>query len=182
MRLLSVLPMLGGLALAGCDHDAEVQADNASAAEVAEKVRGAQADIRLRPGRWETNFQVDELEAPSLSAATAEQMRAALTGQAFAACLSPEEANKPAADLFVGKDIGKQCRYEKFTMGGGRISAVLRCSGGQGEVRLRMNGSYGPNEWRITQEMDSGAAGQAMRMTMRVAARRTGECQGNEAA
>jgi len=181
MRWLIVLPGLGGLALAGCHKEPEVQADNASAAEVAQKVRAAGADIKLRPGRWETSLQLDELKAPGLPAAAAEQMRAALAGRMPASCLTPEEANQPAADFFAGKDAGKQCRYENFTMGGGRIAAVLRCSQGEGGVRLTMDGSYGPDEFRIAQEMDTGANGQAMHMRMRVAARRTGECQGNEA-
>ena len=182
MRPMIVLPLLGGLALAGCNRGAEVEAENASAAEVAQKVRASGAELKLRPGRWETSVQLDDLTAPGLPAGATEQMRAAFASAAPASCLTPAEADKPAADFFAGKDAGKQCRYETFTMGNGRISAVLRCAEGAGGVRLTMNGSYGPDEFRITQEMDTGAGGQAMHMKMRVAARRTGECQGNEAA
>ena len=48
--------------------------------------------------------------------------------------------------MFTGKDNGN-CRYDHFTMGGGKFDAAMRCEGQAAaqEMTMAMNGTYSPD-------------------------------------
>ena len=46
--------------------------------------------------------------------------------EAHRSCLTPEEAKRPKEDFFAG--AAKNCRYERFDMGSGKIDAVMKCT------------------------------------------------------
>ncbi len=97
-------------------------------------------------------------------------------------CLTPEEAKRPREDFFAGDN--KNCRYDHFTMSGGRIDAEMNCSERGAAQTMVMQGTYGPDEYQLKMSMkaDDGAgpAG-GMTMTMHVDAKRLGECDGKTA-
>ena len=99
--------------------------------------------------------------------------------EAHHSCLTPEEAKKPKEDFFAG--AGKNCRYEHFNMGGGKIDAVMKCTEeGMGQT-MTMAGTYGPTDYHMKMAMKAeGMPGPAsgMSMKMRVDAKRIGECDG----
>lgn len=175
------LCLITPLVLAACSSSPTVTAQNASVGEVAEKVATAQAGGQfVSPGRWEATMTVNEMSMPGLPPEMAEKMKAHM-GQAktFVSCLTPEEAQKPKEGFFGGHD--SNCHYERFSMGGGKIDSVMKCSGEGMSRTMSMAGSYGPDNYNITvsqQGTGQGPAGMTMKMTM--AAKRTGACTGKE--
>ena len=189
MKPARFLPVCGiALALAGCSDDPQVDARNASVEEVADKVADAGgSDEFVRAGKWQSRIQIEKFEIPGAPPAAASAMRSMQQrAQVHESCLTPEEAKRPKEEFFAG--TGKNCRYERFTMGGGKIDAVMQCAGGDMAQTMVMQGTYGPDAYQMRMSMDSKAdagasAGLAggMTMTMRVDAKRVGECDGTTA-
>lgn len=177
---LCILPVA---ALAACDSSPKIEAKNASVAEVAEKVRDAGGtDQFLNPGKWLTKATLEELTAPGMPAGIADDMKLKMSAKAGTeSCLSEADAKKPRGDFFTGKS--ENCRYDHYTMGGGKIDAKMHCTAGGGTQLMTMTGDYGPNEYnmRMTTAMDMGRAAAAsgmgsMTMKLRVEGKRIGDC------
>ena len=175
-------------ALAACGSEPQVDARNASAEEVADKVAQAGGSEQfVRPGKWQSRVQIEEFSLPGAPAGVADAMRGVQQRSTVdESCLTPEEAKRPKEDFFAGKD--KNCRYERFTMADGKIDAVMQCTGtGTGSaaaMSMTMQGSYSPDTYQMHMSMKadagSGPPG-GMTMKMRVDAKRIGECDGKTA-
>ncbi len=179
-RLCLIVP----LALAGCNSSPTVTATNASGEEVAAKVKAAQLDKQfVSPGHWDSTMTINDMSIPGMPPQFAAQMKSHMgKAKTFSSCLTPEEARKPKEDFFA-KGNG-DCRYEKFSMGAGKIDAVMQCKMGGGARTMTMNGTYGPDAYRMTVastgtgSKDNPVAGMSMNMTLD--AKRSGECTGKE--
>lgn len=181
--------VLGAAALAGCDRSPQVTARNASVAEVAEKVRasGAASNSFMRAGEWRVSSTVDEMNIPGMPPQAQAQMKQVMgqhQNSSFEYCLSAEEAKHPGGKFFSGK-ADNQCRYDHFSMGGGKIDAVMHCQGGaHGPEKMTMaiNGTYSPDNYatRVSMTMDSGPEGN-MSMKMHSDSKRIGECTAKDA-
>lgn len=165
--------------LAACGSDPEVSATNASVEEVANGVAEARGgDGFVRPGKWQSRVQIEEFRLPGAPPEAETAMRD-IRGrtQVFESCLTAEDAQRPKEDFFAGAN--KNCRYDHFNMGDGKIDAVMKCSGeGLGQT-MTMQGTYGPEsyEMRMSMEAQAGAGPPGgMTMKMRVDAKRIGEC------
>lgn len=171
-----LLSALAALVLGACDSG--VDARNESPAAVAEKV--AASGMTPRPGRWQANFKVDSIDMPGLPAQAKEAMNKSMaSAQNYFTCLTPEQAAKPDARFF--QKAAQGCTYEKFTMAGGKIDAVMICQPGRGPTRMTMSGTYGADIYDLkingSGEM---AKGMPMNISMAVTSRRVGECNGTE--
>src|SRR5689334_4355385 len=113
-------------ALAACNKSPTVNAKNATPEEVAKKVEASGADESMvRPGLWQSKVTIEKFEIPGMPPEMAQKMKSAMAqGQVHDSqtCLTPEDVKKPKEDFFAGKDT--QCRYDHFTMGGGKIDAL----------------------------------------------------------
>lgn len=166
-------------ALTACGSGDSIDARNESPEAVAEKV--AASGMTPRPGRWQANFRVESIDMPGLPAQAKEAMNKSMaSAQNYFTCLTPEQASKPDARFFQKAAAG--CTYERFTMAGGKIDAVMNCRPGAGPTRMTMTGTYGEDLYDIKiiggGEM---AKGMPMKITMAVTSRRVGECNGTEA-
>ena len=167
------------LALAACDREPNVDVRNATTEEVAKEVADAGgSDNFVRPGKWESRVQIEEFDLPGAPPEAKTAMRGmherAMVSES---CLTPEEAKRPKEDFFAGK--GKNCRYDNFTMGNGKVDAVMKCTGEGMAQTMAMQGSYSPDSYqmRMSMKADAGAGPPGgMTMTMRVDAKRVGEC------
>jgi hypothetical protein len=168
-------------ALAGCNKSPEVSARNASVGEVAQKVREAGADQSfVRPGLWQSKVTIDQLDMPGIPAEMAQRMKTMMAEKqehGFQTCLTAEDVKRPKEDFFAGKN--KECRYDHFTMGGGKIDAAMRCGGKDGGSVMQMAGTYSPDSYQMQTSMSvqpqTGDHG-GMSMKMRIEAQRVGEC------
>lgn len=173
------------MALAACNQGPEVHAENATAEEVAREVAQAGgSDSFVRPGLWESKVTIEEMTMPGMPAEMAAKMPSfegrVETGQS---CLTAEEAKRPKEDFFAGDN--KNCRYDHFTMAGGKIDAAMKCTVEQASQTMTMKGSYTPDTYNMQMTMNAeGGQGYdaGMTMKMRVDAKRVGECTGKEAA
>ncbi|HEY6662935.1 MAG TPA: DUF3617 domain-containing protein [Sphingomicrobium sp.] len=172
-------------ALAACDKGPEINVKNASVGEVAEKMREAGADGSfIDPGRWQTKITVLDIDVPGMPPQMAQQMKQTMgkfQEHDYATCLTPADVKKPKEDFFAGKN--KDCRYDHFTMSGGKIDAALRCSGnGPGAMTMTINGNYSRDSYDATMAMDvsGGPGGKGMKMRSRSESHRVGECRGDE--
>ena len=178
-KAIILLPLL---LLAACGTKAEVKVTNASLAEVADKVQVARQDSDfLRPGKWLTKASVDEINVPGMSPELAAQMKQRRQGMAGTeTCITEADRRKPNADFFTGN---KTCKYEHFSMGGGKIEGRMRCGAGDGTQLTAMTGTYAPDSYAMAlstvmenpaQGSSTGMAGMTMKLS--VEGKRIGEC------
>ena len=172
--------MIAGLmlmALAAC-HKPAVDERNASVADVAKAVSKAQAgEMKFNPGRWESSFTIESMNMPGMPASAAKAVAGNKTR--YATCLTQEKAAKPGSDFFA-KD-SKNCTYDHFTMGGGKIDAKMHCGNAGGDAVVTMKGDYTPTHYAMRMESVTNAARQGpITMRMAIEANHTGQCKGNE--
>ena len=180
-RLLLALPLI---ALAACGNEPEVKLENASVSEVAEAVKKEGGDASfVNPGKWQQTASLIEIEAPGMPPEARQMMQKAMgEAQVHEVCLTPEQAKNPKEDFFTGAD--KNCRYEHFNWGDGKIDLKLNCKHPQAVQTMAMVGSYSPEAYTMTMTMTNAGGGPAgeMTMKMKVDAKRIGECDGKEKA
>lgn len=165
------------LALAACDSGPKIDAKNATPEEVQKQV--AQSDVRPRAGRWEQSVKFESLDMPNMPPeAKAEMAKAMATTHTGHTCLTPEQAAKPDASFF--QQAAKNCTYDHFTMGGGRIDAKMTCTEGPQQQVSTMKGTYGPENYDMMVEMQMPMMGQPMKTRLSLKMKRVGECTGKE--
>lgn len=170
------------LPLAACNSEPEVSAENASAEDVAKQVRDAGGTASfVNPGKWRSTVTIEEMTMPGMPPEMAAQMKGfAGRTETHESCLSADEAKRPKEDFFSG---GKNCRYDNFSMGNGRIDAVMKCKEDGATHTMTMNGTYSGDTYdmRMAMRSDAGEGADAgMTMKMRVEAKRVGQCTGKE--
>lgn len=167
--------------LAACGSQPDVDETNATVEEVAEKVREASDDEGvISPGKWVSTVSIEDMSMPGMPPQAAEQMKKMVAEtRTSETCLTAEEAKQPKATFFAGNE---QCRYDHFTMGGGKIDARMRCSQGGATQVMEMAGTYSADHYQM--RMKSRTQGttddEGMSMAMTVEAKRVGACTGKE--
>lgn len=179
MKITTAMAVLCGAALAACDSKPQVDVRNASVAEVANKVADATATDQsmLRPGKWQSTMTIEELKAPGMPANMTSRLKGMIgSGQSHETCLTQAEAKRPNGGFFAGTP--DQCRYDRFTMGNGKIAARMTCAQQGVSQVMEMTGDYSPEQYRMTMQTRTEGGGPAggMTMKMRVDSRRIGEC------
>ena len=183
----SLKTILGGaalLALAACgggDADSSGTAANTAGAGGEAATSQASAEVRMQPGQWEITQQTVNVTAPGMPAGAADMLKTPPV--TVKTCISEEQASKPGADLFTGKQ-DPNCSHEGFKAGGGKVSGTITCKGGNtGNASMAMEGEFGPTEFNVEMKTTTEAQGAQMTMEMRSSGRRIGECPaGGEAA
>jgi hypothetical protein len=175
----------GAAALGACNRSAKIDERNATPAEIARKVHEAGVDQSLvRPGLWQSKVTVERFDMPGMPPEMAQRMRVMMAqnqGHDFQTCLSSEEVKKPKEEFFAGKN--NECRYEHFTMGDGKIDALMHCGKEAGTRTMRLAGTYSADAYQMhmaTEIEASDEAEHAMQMQMRVEAHRVGECSAKQ--
>lgn len=175
--------LAGAMLLAGCNSQPEVDVKNASVEEVANKVAEAGGEqIMFRPGLWQSKVTVEDVSIPGMPPEAQAQMKGfyAKMNNSIDSCLTPEEAKKPGGKFFAGKDADN-CKYDHFTMKGGKIDAVMRCTGeGSGEMKMTIAGTYTPDSSTTHSDMEISSKDGTMRIKALTEAKRAGECTGKE--
>ncbi|HEY6049536.1 MAG TPA: DUF3617 domain-containing protein [Sphingomicrobium sp.] len=171
-------------ALAACNKGPQVNLKNASGNEVSQAVRQSgvmTSGQMVEPGLWESKVTVQEMNIPGLPPEYAGKMKEQMAQhqqQSSKHCLTEADVKKPKEDFF-GQN--KSCRYEHFTMGGGKIDVAMTCHEEQSTNKMTISGSYTPTTYTIDTSM-SGSGGQEKGMTMKmhVDAQRVGQCTGKD--
>lgn len=178
MRFTVILPLAAGLALAGCNNSDTVTAKNESVGAVADKI--AASNIKPLPGRWETTVKMGKVEMTGMPAGAADAMnKRADAGKPMATCLTAADAEKMDGSQF--RNAGQDCKYDNFSMAGGKVEGVMTCKTGGQTQRVAMTGTYTPEAYdlAISTQMEI-QPGKTMSTEMNVSSRRTGDCNGTE--
>jgi hypothetical protein len=172
------------LCLAGCNKGPAVELHNATGNQVAQAVTKAgvmNSDTMVQPGLWQSKTNVEEMNMPGIPAQYAAQMKQSIAqhrDETSKHCIKPEDVKKPKEDFF-GAD--KSCRYDHFTMGGGKIDVAMVCHHEETTEKMNVSGSYTPTSYSIDTSMTgSGGEQNGMSMKMHVDSQRVGECTGKD--
>ena len=179
MRHASIV--LTATLLAACGSSDSVDLENASANEVAQEM-SKKADAQfVNPGQWEQTATLLEIDAPGIPKQYAEAMKQQMgKSQVHRTCLTPEQTKNPKEDFFAGAD--KNCRYEHFKWGSGKIDMKMLCTHPQATQTMEMAGTYQPDSYQMAMSVASKGSTpmESMTMTMRVAAMRVGDCDASQ--
>ena len=181
----AILLIACALPMAACNKGPQINEKNASVEEVAKKVRAAAAEEAfVEPGKWETKVSLLDVDIPGMPPEMATRMKQTMgkmQENSFTSCLTEEEVKRPKEDFFAGHS--KDCRYDHFTMSGGKIDAALRCEGKPegGAMTMTVNGTYSPDSYEATMAMDvSGGREGGMKMRSHSQSHRVGQCTAAE--
>ena len=186
MRLF--LLAASGLMLAACNRGPEVDLTNATPAEVAKAMKDSGATRSMvRPGKWLSTVAVLEMNSPGMPADMQAMMKQRIgQPQTVEACLTAEQVDNP--ERMLGQ-IPASCKYDRYTMGNGKMDGKLRCDINGMKQEMAVAGTYSKDQYSITINnstsapagMTPGQPAMAMSMKMKVDSRRLGECDGTEA-
>jgi hypothetical protein len=183
-QILSVATI--GLCLAACNKGSSVDLHNATTNQVDRAVEHSgvmDSGGMIRPGLWESKVTIEEMNIPGLPAKYAGEMKKHMATQGEHTgkhCITEADVKKPKEDFF-GAD--KSCKYDQFTMGGGKIDISMTCKQASASQTTKMTGSYTPTTYSLDMSSsgsDTGAEQSGMTMKMHVDAQRAGECTGKD--
>ena len=176
--------MVPALMIAACNKGPEVDLHNASANQVSQAVQQSgvmtSSDTLVQPGLWESKVSVLDMTMPGMPPEYADRMKQELARQRNDSnrhCVKPEDVKQPKGEFF-GAD--KSCRYEHFTMGGGKIDIAMVCKRENMTQTTNMSGTYTPTTYSMDMSSVGTGPQQGMRMKMHVDSKRIGECTGKE--
>jgi len=179
-KLLLVLPLI---MLAACNNEPEVKMENVTVGEVAKEMRKQGNDIFVNPGKWQQVVTLVDIEAPGMPPEAKTAMRQAMgQAQTHEVCLTEAQAKSPREDFFAGAD--KNCRYEHFNWGDGKIDLKLNCKHPNATQTMVLTGDYQPNNYSMAMTATTKGAMpiEQMVMKMKVDAKRIGACDAGDAA
>lgn len=172
------------LCLAGCNKGPEVNLKNATAGQVTQAVKQSgvmTSDSMVQPGLWESKVTIQQMDLPGVPAQYLDRMKQSMAehrNESSRHCIKPEDVKKPKEDFF-GAD--KNCKYDHFTMGGGKIDIAMVCHEEDTTQTMNGTGSYTPTSYSIDTSMTgTGGRQNGMAMKMHVDAQRIGECTGKD--
>jgi hypothetical protein len=175
----------GTAALVACNKGPEVDVKNASVGEVIEKVReSGAAGTTISPGRWESKVTILDIQMPPgippQYAAQLKQRMAKAGGTVTTTCISEADLKKPTPEFLAANT--KNCRFDHYTMSGGKIDAKMTCTAPQGgSMTMTTTGTYSADAYETTGTMTMSAGGMGEQTTkMHTESHRVGECTGNE--
>ncbi len=167
--------------LAACGSGDSVEMENASVGDVAREMGKAKDAVFVNPGQWEQTATLLEIDAPGIPAQYADAMKQQMgQRQVHRTCLTPEQTKSPREDFFTGAD--KNCRYEHFKWGGGKIDMKLLCTHEQAKQTMEMAGTYEPDTYQMAMSVASKGSNpmESVTMKMKVDAKRVGECNASK--
>ena len=167
------------LCLTACNKGPEVDLHNASGNQVSHAVQQSgmmTSDSMVEPGLWQSKVTVLDMNIPGIPAQYAAKMKQEMAehrNESSKHCIKPEDVKKPKEDFF---GAGKSCRYDHFTMGGGKIDIQMVCKEENLTRTTNMSGSYTPTTYSLDMASNGTGPQQGMTMKMHVDAQRVGEC------
>jgi hypothetical protein len=172
------------LCLTACNKGPQVNLKNASGNQVAQAVRQSgvmSSNSMIQPGLWESKITVQDMNFPGMPPQYLDKMKQSIAEQhdkGSKHCITEADVKKPKEDFF-GAD--KNCKYDHFTMGGGKIDIAMVCHNEDTTQNMSGNGSYTPTSYSIDTAMsETGGHENGMSMKMHVDAQRVGACTGKD--
>ena len=98
--------------------------------------------------------------------------------QKIVSCVTADQVKADKASLFGG--MSKDCKYDHFAMGGGKIDGVATCDNDGHQTKTTISGTFSSDSYQMAVRSESSGKGpmENMTMAMSVDAKRVGECRG----
>lgn len=163
----------GALMVAACSGgNGDANGDGAiSGSEAA----AAAADMpKPEPGLYRATITMTGIDIPGMGPEMAGHGSGMTTTQEN--CLTPDDVAGGYEEMMKQGQDGS-CRYEKFTVAGGKLDAVMLCRTDEGEARMEMAGTVTPtgSEFDATMQMNlDGKGNGSMRFSTKH--ERIGDC------
>ena len=171
-------------ALVACNKGPTVELKNATGNQVTNAVTQSgvmTSGSMIEPGLWQSKVTVLEMTIPGIPAQYADKMKQSLAehrNETSKHCVTQADVKKPKEDFF---SADKSCRYEHFTMGGGKIDIQMVCSQEGSSQTTNMAGTYTPTTYSMDMSSKgSGGPQGGMTMKMHVDSQRVGDCTGKD--
>ncbi|HYX47934.1 MAG TPA: DUF3617 domain-containing protein [Sphingomicrobium sp.] len=172
------------ICLAACNKGPTVNVKNATGNQVAAAVKQSgvmTSDSMIEPGLWQSKVSIEEMNMPGVPPQYMDKMKQSMAehrNDTNKHCVTEADVKKPKADFF-GAD--KECKYDHFTMGGGKIDLAMICHREDMTQNMKVSGSYTPTSYSVDTAM-TGTGGRegGMSMKMHVDANRIGQCTGKD--
>lgn len=175
LRFGTAATAFAALALAGCNQADTGPKTMEEAQEEAAKLE------RPEPGQYSQTMKVTKFEVPDAPPEMAKQMQAAMgQAQTMEFCLTEEMSQKGFEEMF--KEIGKggECKYQRFTVSGGKLDALLECESAQeGKGTITMAGTVTSQGSDVSVEVDTKNPASPMgnsTIGMQMVSKRIGDC------
>jgi len=178
MRIVHVSPLALAAILAACNSSPTVTANNATTKEVQQKVAAAGDIDMISPGRWEGVMHITEMKMPGLPPEAQARLAQAQGDEKIVSCVTPEDVKASKASMFG--DMGGDCKYDHFEMGGGKVEGTATCDRDGAKMKTAISGTFSSDTYHLAvrSEGTGAKATDTMTMAMSADAKRVGECRG----
>jgi len=122
----------------------------------------------VKPGKWQATMTIESMSMPGMPPEALAMMKGRPTTTTY--CMTPEEA---AADPKKLMDADSKCKFNRFSLAGGRMSAEMLCQTEQGPATMVVDGTYTQTSYETRATMKAGP----MTMASRNSARWLGPCK-----
>jgi len=117
-----------------------------------------------RDGRWDVKMEMSVPGMPAMPPMSQIQ------------CITVEDAADPAKTVPQGRGgPPPNCKMEEYKVTGPKVNFVMKCEGPEAATTTG-EFVYGTDTYDGTMKVDMNRGGQAMSMTMKIAAKRLGDC------
>lgn len=169
------LPLLLTVA---CNKEPSVKVENATAEEVAKQLKeSGVAETLMKPGQWEYQMTLVDMSAPGMPPERVAQMKQMMSqSKVTDRCVTAEEMKK--IDAAMG-DVPKNCTFEHYEIGGGKIDGKMRCTNAGMTQETSISGTYTPESSDVTATNTNSGSNSPMgnmTMTMNMKGKRIGDC------
>lgn len=170
---MRIVIILTAALLSACGQASDDTPGNIAATDAMTKEEAAAVvdTVKMRPGQWESSYTLEDIDMPQMPAGAQadqikQQMKATMSRASIRHCVTPEQAEKPSAEMFSGQN-DKNCTYKDFAMGRGVMKGAVSCRQDGTTMNATMRGTYGSDQYAIAMTMAVAGAGQGERMTMK---------------
>ncbi len=91
-------------------------------------------------------------------------------------CMTQEDLEKDPASVFADLPEGKSCNVADFLMEGGEIRMRIDCAAPDGDMTMKVNGSYLSETYEMVSDVVVSVGEQSVSMQSTIAGKRVGDC------
>lgn len=170
-----IMAAVVALGITGCSGGGNADADangDITAKEVIQQAR--EQGIRPQPGLYRATITMTGIDIPGMPPEMAGHGAGMVTTSED--CLTKEDVDNGFEELLKQGQNG-ECSYDRFTLDGGKLDAVMVCKTPEGNTRMAMTGTTTPtaSDFAATMQMNFEGTGEG---TMKFTAKheRIGDC------
>lgn len=176
MQRLVMMAAAGALIVGCSDGNADADGDGTVTAE--EIVTKVEAEgVKPQPGLYKATITMTAMDIPGMPADMAGHGTGMTTNTEY--CLTEADVAEGFEEMMKRGQNG-DCSYERFSLDGGKLDAVMVCKTPEGDARMTMVGTATPttSDFTATMKMNVPEMGEGS-MSFAASHERVGDCPAN---